>query len=240
MKNKAFSALELIFAALILGILSTIATSYFRDDKLTLAAYQTLSHIRYARNLALNDHKFDPKDLNYKLNPGHKDATNYGKYFRSRWQIRFVKQTSGKPYIIGYSVYSDMDRKGNIDGSGHLATHIEAAVNPLDLKLLHNYATCNRCSADTNLHAKFDIVDISLSGGCSKAGFTTVSPGNLGTLAFDEKGRPYYGIPNNAEKTPHQYLLRSSCLITLTAKNARKAVITVFPYSGYAEISVLE
>lgn len=239
MTKKAFTVLELLFIVVIMGVLSMVASPYFREDKLALATYQTLEHIRYTQHLAMINHRFDPKDANYKINPGNKDSNNHGKYFRSRWQIRFVNQ-AGTPMIIGYSVYADIDRRGNIDGSAATPTHIEAARNPIDGLLLHNYATCARCSPDTNLYAKFDISDINLSGGCSVVGFTTVNNGKRGTIAFDEKGVPYYGISNNTQNNPYQYLLRSNCIVMLTSKDGRRATISVYPYTGYAEITSLE
>jgi type II secretory pathway pseudopilin PulG len=239
MIKKAFTLIELIFIIVLIGILSGVASAYLRDDKLALATYQILEHIRYTQHLAISDHKFDPKDTYYVNYQAGSDGTQKGKYFRSWWQMRFVNQP-GVETIIGYSVYSDKDRDGNIDGSAVTPTHIEPAINPFDGKLIYARANCNKCSADANLYSKYDVSDINLIGGCSVAGFTQVNSGNLGTIAFDEKGRPYYGIASNIQNNPYQYRLSSDCNITIAHQDGRKSIITVYPETGYAEITKLE
>lgn len=228
MTKKAFTVLELLFIVVIMGILSMVASPYFREDKLALATYQTLEHIRYAQHLAMINHRFDPKDANYKINPGNKTPSNNGKYFRSRWQIRFVMQ-SGTPRIVGYSVYSDRDRQGNIDRT----THQEAATNPYDGLKLNTYISASS-SPDVNLFSKYSINNIAFSPSCQATGFTMIQ-NDIGAIVFDEKGRPYYGIANNAQNNPYQYKLTADCNITLTHQDGRQATITVSPESGYAK-----
>jgi len=118
MIKKAFTLIELIFIIILIGILSSVAASYFRDDKLALATYQVLEHIRYTQHLAISQHKFTPKDTDY--------SSNNGQYHLARWQIRFVDQP-GTPYILGYAVYSDADRNRNIDVAKNPT---EVAFNP--------------------------------------------------------------------------------------------------------------
>lgn len=242
MAKKALTIIELIFVVIIIGIISAVATTMMRDDNLALATYQTLDHIRYTQHLAISEHKFDPKDhyyINYQ--PGS-NGSEKGKFFRAWWQIRFqnVPPTEYSGGWVGYSIYSDNDREGNIDGSAANPTHIEAAVNPIDGMLLHNYSNCLRCSSDSNLNGKYGVANITLSGGCVVAGFTRVTNGNLGAIAFDDKGRPYYGIADNNQNNPYQYILTSDCNITLAHSDGRQAVITIHPETGYAEITRLD
>lgn len=234
MIKKAFTTIELIFVVILIGIMSAVATSYFRDDKLALAAYQVLEHIRYTQHLALSEHKFDPKDDYYLNTQAGSDGTQTGKYFRSWWQIRFVVQLNGVPKIVGYSVYSDRDREGNID----IITHKEAAVNPID-GLRMSSVINNKNSTDTNLNSKYDITDISFSANCQAAGFTAVQD-DVGAIVFDEKGRPYYGIADNVQNNPYQFLLTANCIITLTGTDGKVAEITIYPETGYAEITKLD
>lgn len=234
MIKKALTTIELIFIVILIGIMSAVATSYFRDDKLALAAYQVLEHIRYTQHLALSEHKFDPKDDNYLNHQAGSDDTETGKYFRSWWQMRFVVQLGGAPEIVGYSIYSDMDREGNIDRT----THDEAAVNPID-GLYFNTFVANDSTSDVNLLQKYDISNISFSANCQAAGFTMVQ-NDIGAIIFDEKGRPYYGIANNAQNNPYQFLLTANCIITLTGAGGKVAEITIYPETGYAEITRLD
>lgn len=238
MAKKALTIIELIFVVIIIGIMSAVATTMMRDDGLALATYQTLEHIRYTQHLAISDHKFDPKDNIYIYHQSGSDGTQTGKYYRSWWQIRFqnIPATNAADAIIGYNVYSDMDREGNIDRS----THKEAAANPLDGLRLDLYLDEQNNSQDVNLLRKYSISSIQLGGGCSVAGFTRVNNGNLGTIAFDEKGRPYYGIANNAQNNPYQYILTANCDITLTHTSGRQSIIRVYPETGYAEITRLD
>lgn len=235
MIKRAFTIIELIFIVILIGIMSAVATSYFRDDKLALATYQVLEHIRYTQHLAISDNKFDPKD-NYYINyQNGSDGSQKGKFFRAWWQIRFVDWSSGTPPIIGYSIYSDMDREGNIDST----THKEAAVSPFDGLRLNAYSGSEN-SPDVNLASKYFIQSVSFSSSCQAVGFTRITSGKIGSIAFDEKGRPYYGISDTNNYSPYQYKLVSDCNITLTHQDGREAVITVHPETGYAEITRLD
>jgi hypothetical protein len=231
MIKKAFTTIELIFVIVLIGIMSGVASTYFKDDKLAMAAYQTLDHIRYTQHLAIGDHKFDPKDRAY---ANTSFSGNNGKYYRSWWQIRFVMQMNGAPQIVGYSVYSDRDRKGNIDRT----THQEAAVNPFDGLYLNTFVATNS-SPDVNLLSRYSIANIAFSQNCQAVGFTTVQ-GDVGAIIFDEKGRPYFGIANNVQNNPYQYRLTANCDITLTHQDGRQAVIRIYPETGYAEITKLD
>jgi hypothetical protein len=243
MIKKAFTTIELIFIVILIGVMSAVVTSYFRDDKLALATYQVLEHIRYTQHLALSDHKFDPKDTKFKTTSGYA-ASREGMYYRGWWQIRFVKQMNGIPEVVGYSVYADIDRQGNID----LVNLKNPAINPSDGFMMTTVlkkpfsdpeSEDNNVSREMNMLLTYSITDISFSTNCQAAGFTMVQ-NSVGAIIFDEKGRPYYGIANNAQKNPYQYILTTNCDITLTHASGRQSVIRVHPETGYAEITRLD
>lgn len=242
MIKKAFTIIELIFIIILIGIMSAVATSYFRDDKLALATYQVLEHIRYTQHLAISEHQFDPKDASFKSTSGYLLA-NEGMYYRGWWQIRFVKQMNGIPPVVGYSIYADTDRQGNID----LVNLKNPAINPsngflmttvLRKPFLDPESEDNNVSREMNMLSVYSVTDIVFSNGCQPSGFTNVGD-DVGAIIFDEKGRPYYGIANNAQKNPYQYRLTTDCNITLT-QDAKQAIITVHPETGYAEIMRLD
>ncbi len=239
MAKKALTIIELIFVVIIIGIMSAVATTMMRDDGLALATYQTLEHIRYTQHLAISDHKFDPRDAKFKVTPGYA-ATREGMYYRGWWQIRFqvIPPTNVANGLIGYSVYSDFDRQGGID----VSNVTNPALNPLDGKWLRLYDNCSSCSDDVFLDRKYNITNISFSANCQDTGFRASSLATtVGTVVFDEKGRPYYGIANNAQNNPYQYiLLTENCEITLTHTSGRQSIIRVYPETGYAEIKRLD
>ncbi len=238
MIKKALTTIELIFIVILIGIMSAVATSYFRDDKLALAAYQVLEHIRYTQHLALSEHKFDPKDVEFKSTPGYL-ASREGMYYRGWWQIRFqsIAPTNAANGLIGYSIYSDFDRQGGID----VTNVVNPAINPLDNKWFRLYDNCPNCSEDVFLDKKYDITNITFSATCQDNGFRAAAlASTAGVIVFDEKGRPYYGIANNAQNNPYQFLLTANCIITLTGAGGKVAEITIYPETGYAEITRLD
>lgn len=230
--EKAFTTIEVIVVIVIIGILSAIALTNQQNNNMALAAHQVLNHIRYTQHLAMSEHKFDPKDMAYKA-AGF--AGNTGKYYRGWWQIRFqvIPPTNVASGLNGYSVYSDSDRKGNIDYSNN--NHKEPAKNPIDGLFLHLNVS-NTCSSDVNLLNKYGITNISFSANCAAAGFTQVA-NDVGAIIFDEKGIPYFGIANNNQNNPYQYKLTTTCNITLTGSGGGTATIGVEPETGYAQIT---
>lgn len=243
MAKKALTIIELIFVVIIIGVMSAVATTMMKDDGLALATYQTLEHIRYTQHLAISQHQFDPKDARFKNTQGY-TAANEGKYYCGWWQMRFVKQLNGIPQIIGYSIYSDYDRQGNID----VTKPINPAIDPLSGFMMTTVlkkpfsdpeSEDNNVSRKMNLYLAYDITDISFSANCQAAGFSTVQNG-IGALIFDEKGRPYFGITDTNQNNPYQYRLTNNCDITFTHQSGRQSIISIYPETGAAEITKLD
>lgn len=233
MIKKAFTLIELIFIIVLIGIMSSVATAYFRDDKLALATYQVLEHIRYAQHLAISEHKFDPKEQGYANQDGADIATYNGSYHLSRWKIAFNKRGE----TIYYWVYSDRDRKGNCD----VTDHIEPAIDPFDSNLMY-YCIPPGCSTTKN-NEKFNLTNKYGIKSIAQSGFAISLPG-IGLLAFDEKGRPYNQLETTAGANKYEMIykhrLTTETNITITGEDDRQAVITVYPETGYAEITKLE
>ena len=59
MKKSAFTMLELVFVIVVIGILSAIFIPRFSQNKLSDAANQLISHIRYTQHLALMDDEYN-------------------------------------------------------------------------------------------------------------------------------------------------------------------------------------
>ncbi|PHQ64884.1 MAG: prepilin-type cleavage/methylation domain-containing protein [Sulfurimonas sp.] len=79
--KKAFTMLELVFVLVVIGILAAVMLPSMQSTKVSQAAVQLQSHIRYAQHLAMIDDKFD--------------ATN-NTWYQDRWQINFT----GNAYSI--------------------------------------------------------------------------------------------------------------------------------------------
>jgi len=231
MLKKAFTLIELIFIIILIGILSSVAASYFRDDKLALATYQVLEHIRYTQHLAISDHKFDPKEQNY-AHQTDREEQYVGSYHLSRWKIVFYKKSG----IVYYWVYSDRNRKSNCD----ITSHIEPAIDPLSSELLY-YCLPPGCNATRN-NEKLNLTSTYGIKSVVQTGFTSSLPS--GFLAFDEKGRPYNELETTASADKYEKIYKhritSETNITITGEDDRQAVITVYPETGYAEITRLE
>ena len=144
-KKKSFTALELIFVIIIIGILSLISFPKQNDLSLYKSSNQLLLHIKYTQHLAMIDNKFLP--LPYlSIYKEKKTKINHSKqWFNNRWQIAFHINTSQpkgfREYY--YSIFSDIpwkndkysyDRRLNIPASDYSYTNI--AVDPITNKTL--------------------------------------------------------------------------------------------------------
>ncbi|MEY4504473.1 MAG: hypothetical protein RL154_767 [Pseudomonadota bacterium] len=216
--KKAFSAIELVFVIIIIGVLSVVATPYFSRDDLALASSQLLSHIKYTQHLALSEDFY---------------STSEAKWYLKRWQIRFFKNNGE----IFYSVFSDREMTSRIS---QRSDHIDSALDPLTRNPLFY---CNQlgpaCTTNNNLKSddvrltlKYNITDISVS--CYVKDSLGALSGQSGAIVFDALGRPYAGILDDTDFNPYKLLLNAPCDITLTHSSGNQATIRVYPETGFA------
>ncbi len=235
--KKAFTMLELVFVIVVVGIISVMIAPSFQNSSLRQAADQIVSHIRYTQHLAMMDNKFD---------------RNISKWYKHRWQIRFVQNiTNGPancndedyPNIWTYMIYSNMnfacpggicDNNPNID---------EIAKNPLNNNELltggYSNSICpdnsynnqdNQSISRMRLNEEYGITNITFGGGCRS---------DVKYINFDYIGRPSNAFPKDS---PYELpvagrhnLLTSACTITLT-DGIDNIVISVEPETGYTHI----
>ncbi|MDD2358616.1 MAG: type II secretion system protein [Thiovulaceae bacterium] len=76
MKKSAFTLLELIFVIVVIGILSAVFIPRFGQNKLSQAANQLISNIRYTQHLALIDDTYDE---------------NNATWYKNRWSINLCQ-----------------------------------------------------------------------------------------------------------------------------------------------------
>ena len=72
-----------------------------KSTKLSEAATQLISHIRYTQHLAMVDDKFDIND---------------NTWFKERWQLMFIKDADRTQGKIAYTIFSD---KFSLTGTAH-------------------------------------------------------------------------------------------------------------------------
>ncbi|WP_345980698.1 type II/IV secretion system protein [Sulfurimonas sp. HSL3-2] len=219
MKKPAFTMLELVFVIVAIGILSAVFIPRFGQNKLSEAANQLISHIRYTQHLALMDDKFDATD---------------GSWYKKRWQIVFSTGDNFANNRPSYSIFSDKNANGNLDPN-------EIALNPIDkTKYLTGgvtgYAQLDIRNMSTfvgtkelNLGTKYNIDTISLSASCS-----------TGTrIAFDHLGRPLKGPLTNYtspyDTSGGRGLVSAPCDITMTSSYGT-ATIRIEPETGYVHL----
>ncbi|MBU0633211.1 type II secretion system GspH family protein [bacterium] len=216
MKKSAFTMLELVFVIVAIGILSAVFIPKFGQNKLSEAANQLVSHIRYTQHLALMEDMFDPNDA---------------LWYKKRWQIVFSTGDAHANNQPSYSIFSDTNKDGTVNKS-------ELAINPLDKGkymtggLITN-ATLNITDMSTfvgtkelNLGTKYGVRSITLSTSCS-----------TGTkIAFDHLGRPLKGpLAGYTSAYQNGKLITTPCDINITRRSA-SVIIRIEPETGYVHI----
>ena len=221
--KKAFTALEIIFVIVVLGILAAFIMPRFTRDDMTRAANQILSHIRYTQHLAMVDDKFDPNEQNW---------------YKGLWQIRFFKKntaSSDGTSKWGYAVFSDKDSGSGYDGNPN-ATTGEVAIDPLTGKLISAGFTINyndpRTLKQAAIQEEYDIVDVKFSSSCQYYGSKRI--------IFDNLGRPLKGNPLNYTKSyESNKIITNLCLITFCFHDESCSTnfkIAIEPETGFSYI----
>ncbi|MDR3347962.1 MAG: type II secretion system GspH family protein [Helicobacteraceae bacterium] len=211
--KRAFTYIELIAVVVIMGVLTAVAITYFgRQDTLTPATDQIISHIRHTQHLAVMDDRFD-----YNKTSG--EPTNY--WTRYRWRIQFSDHDG---WI--YSIFADDEGRGN--NSPSLG---ELAIDPLNGTYLSGggIPSLPKTHADATPTMALKHYDINVApnfSGCN----------GVQTITFDEIGRPYtiVAAPTAPAVVPQPIRLTSECKITLTHDSGERAAICIAPESGYA------
>lgn len=219
LKRKAFSAIELVFVIVIIGVLSIAAVPFFKKDDLALASAQLLSHIKYTQHLALVEDMYSATEP---------------KWYLKRWQIRFFKNNGE----VFYAVFSDREASSRISQRTGV---IDSALDPqTKLPLFYCNQAGPACTTNANLKSddvrltlKYNITDISVS--CFVQDSLGALSGQMGAVVFDNFGRPYAGILDDGSNNPYKLLLYSPCDITLTHSSGKSATIRAYPETGFAE-----
>ena len=211
MRKSAFTLLELIFVIVVIGILSAIFIPKFSSNKLSQAANQVISHIRYTQHLAMMDDKFNPVDSTW---------------YKSRWQLLFGQSSAGTLNTGGYYAYSIFSDAGTKSGNPDPK---EIAKNPLNSSKVLSGGFSNtldwentQATEEMNIGYKYGIDNVTQSGCSAKR------------ISFDHLGRPLKG--NSSSWTSSiSGVLTTKCTITLH-KGTDSIGIVIEPETGYVHL----
>jgi len=206
--NKAFTMIEMVFAIIVIGVLTAVALPRLQRDTKQQVADSILSDIRYTQHLALIDDKHN---------------INNNSWQRSFWRIGF-NSCGGGSGLYEY-IGSDMDYGGGISNN-------EAAIDPVNGKRM-NWSTFTNCSnggdAQTSdrifLTNKYGITNISWGGSCSRARY----------VGFDNMGRPHQGFTLSGSAN-YISRLNTACFIKFKLSGGDTFSISIQPETGYAQI----
>ena len=166
--------IELVFVIVILGILASLSMERLDRDLRQEAATSVLSHIRLAKQLALNDNK-------------HR-SDNDARWQRAYWEWRYRVCANGD---IFYMVRSDLNLNSAFAQN-------ESAIDPATGKYLflpvagaNGYCNNRSNKGNNNLNKvalteEFGINNINRRGGCATGATRQY-------ISFDYLGRPHHG-----------------------------------------------
>jgi hypothetical protein len=236
MKRLAFTMLELVFAIVVIGILSAViiprmngGSLFSPDDSPNITNYvelssgpggiitaglQVASHIRYTQHLAMVDDKYIP-DSSFSKETGTSAVLEAKEWYKSRWHIFFSRSANN---TVSYSIISD-STKSTYDGNPNAdfttgTGYSEVARDPLNPNIYligTTYASFDsdhdeRINRDLDLGRKYSVKDIVISGGNTGS--------NATRIIFDHLGRPYRGAINSLSG-PTDRLAESNIIIKL-------------------------
>ena len=224
MFKKAFTFLEAVIVIILMAILSAVFIPKYDKNNLRQAANQILSHIRYARHLALVDEKFDPYDQYW---------------YRKRWQIRFFKSSRASrdgTSKWAYAVFSDKPSP-SYNGYPEISNQ-EVAKDPLDQTYITGGYSSDPISYNYNsefvnkkaaIEETYGIVNVVFSSSCSYY--------NSKSIIFDYLGRPLRGR-SSSYNAPYerQRMITSVCKITFFDSNNNSIKICIEPETGHSYI----
>ena len=139
--KRSFTLLEFIFAIALIGIISSFFIYKNIDNSLDVATKRLILYLKYTRQQALIDDKFDKDDP---------------LWFRKRYSFR-LRRCSGEG--IYYTIHSDSNKNGYISKD-------ETLKDPLSNKYIYSSNTCEKVSSNSKyvlLTKEFGIQKVDMS-----------------------------------------------------------------------------
>jgi hypothetical protein len=164
--NRSFTILEILVTIVIISIIITLAIPKKNIGKLQLAKEQLILHLKYTRNIAMLDNKYD-----------HNDE----EWYKTFWRIKFERCDASYGGAF-YSIFWDKNKKGH-------ASKEEVLKDPLTGKLVYasncnpNHLTNYQSNVLLKYHFGIENVDIS----CNETS-------SIGQIIFDNEGNVYSSI----------------------------------------------
>jgi prepilin-type N-terminal cleavage/methylation domain-containing protein len=202
--RRAFTFIEIVVVVVIVGILTAIVISSFKEDNIELAKEEMILRLRYAQHLAVMEDKFN---------------TEQGFWDRRRWRFHCSDATRSCAVLAP----SQLTPAGVVINP---PIPSDFALDPQDRTLLTGDCMGAVGCSDLNttqrlaLGSKWGISRIEKSNNCRGAA-------GVLTIIFDEIGRPY-GLNGD---TPE--LLNATCRITITHSQEGQESFCVEPETGF-------
>lgn len=202
MKNS-FSLLEIILLILLISIITTLFIPKQQHSNLDLAADRIVTYLKYTRNLALNDNRFDHTSDNW---------------HRQRWTLKFLNcwQSVGGLYFI---VVSDRNK----DNYGYPFKKVDCAKDPLTNKYLYSHGKCGD-HQDNNKY-----VQLTREYGVTEVKISCNTTDSIGQITFGNDGRVY----SKFGKSATEFEIKEKCFIELFENEHNSKIITIEPTTGY-------
>lgn len=158
---KGFTLLELLFAIVLIAIISSFFIFKNIDNSLDIATKRVLLYLKYTRHQALIDDKFD------------KDTDDW---FRSRYTFRLRRCNNDKG--IYYTIHSDKDKNGYIKAN-------ETLKDPLTDKYIFSSSKCEEVKSNSKYVLLSKLYNI------KKVDMSCNDTSSLGLIAFGNDGKIY-------------------------------------------------
>ena len=170
--KRSFSLIELIFAILLISIITTFTFTKVKVSDIDIATQKLLLYLNYTRYIANIDNKFDIDNLSWKM---------------KLWTLKFQRcnKSIGGLYYVIYS-----DESG---GTAHYKKS-DCLKEPLNNKYIYSSSSCTNKfdqSKYTLLTKEFHITKVEIS--CN-------SSSSLGQISFGYDGKIYSKLSSDINK----------------------------------------
>lgn len=238
MKRLAFTLIEIVFVIVILGIVSSIVTSYAKPNdnaayvdgsgifhqatgRYLEAAVQLMGHLRYTQHLALVDNQFDIND---------------DEWYKGYWVLRFAERAETNQQIT-YTIYHDEPSYTGDPEEKEVARDPSSNDKYLSGGFDTSAVPTKIINDKLNIEKSYGIMAYQLKGGCAYS-----------AISFDAFGRPIKGyMENQTSPFPKARIIRSTCKVRLCDvedckdsdgnKVAPVVVLLMEPETGYISLS---
>jgi len=206
MKNslKSFSLIELIFAIVLISIITSIFIPKNNFSKLNLAADKIILYLKYTRYVAMLDNKYNSDDSHW---------------YQELWTLKFQDCTNKDKDGIYYMIYSDTNHGGQPNKD-------ECLKDPITNKYIYSHYCQKDTVGDKSKYVllkQFGVTNIEVS--CYKR---TSKEKAIGKISFAHDGKVYSKLTEDNEIE-----IKKTCFISMYDIEENKIIIAIEPNTGF-------